>query len=269
MYKQITVCVPSFDSLDYLKILYKSFKKNTKIAMDFIVHSNAHTSEMDVFLKENEIQFTSSPKNLGFTGVNKALKLVKTDYVFIVNTDMYFLPNWDLALLKEIKGFEKKGVDKFTLSADLIEPAGNNPEYVIEYFGHDTCSFQEDNLLNFYYNNKSRLNTGDKTQYSHPILVPMKYMKVIGYLDDNYFPGWSVDHDLPAALYIMGFRHFKKVCSCRVYHFISKTFTKLSKKDNMKHGQDVFLNKWGITVDEFRKKLGIANPYREVPGGIL
>jgi GT2 family glycosyltransferase len=265
----ITVAVPSWNSLEYLKILYGSLKRNTKIQYEFIVHDNGSTDETEAWLKQNNINYTHSDKNLGFCGVNNALRKAKFDYLLTANSDMYFLPGWDIEILKQINKFKASKIERFTISACLIEPLGNNPEYSIFYCGHDTQSFDENKLLDFYLRNKEKIKRENTVQWSHPILVPKFMMEEIGYWDENYFPGWNVDNDLPKALYEKGCRDFLMLGSSRVFHFISKTFNKLPSEVKNRSGQDVFIKKWGISTDEMRKRLSVAETYRTLKDNLL
>lgn len=264
----ISVCVPTYNSLDYLKIFHKSLK-NTRLKYELLVHDNGSTDGTLNWLKENGIFFNRSEENLGFCGVNHVLRFAKHDYIMIFNSDMYCLPGWDVEILKQINKFKKKKIDKFTISCRLIEPLGSNPEYTIFYAGHDAGSFDEDKLLKEYFKSSESWKTVNTTQYSHPILMPRKLMEEICYLDVAYFPGWSVDHDLAAEAYKAGCRNFVMLTSSRVYHFISKTFTQLPKHVKDKHGQDIFEKKWGISVEEFRRKLKIAKCFQQVEEYVL
>jgi GT2 family glycosyltransferase len=267
----ISICVPTWNSLAYLKILYASLKRNTKLKYELIVHDNGSTDQTLEWLKEHsDIVFTRSEENEGFTGVNHALRLAKYPYTMIMNTDMYVLPLWDVEIFKQINKFKSQKVDKFSISCSLIEPMGNNPEYVISYHGHDDKTFDEQGLLLEYLTNRdTKYNKENTIQYSHPILMPSEMFKQMGYLDTSYFPGWAVDHDLAAEAYKLGCRSFIMLSSSRVYHFISKTFTKLPKDVKSRHGEDVFEKKQGISVKRFRQELGIAQPYKGVKDGIV
>ena len=153
-------------------------------------------------------------------------------------------------------------INRFTISCCLIEPLGANPEYTISYFGHDFNTFQEDNLIKDFLDNRSVKYKKESTiQYSHPILIPKFMLEEIAYLDEKYFPGWSVDHDLPKSLYEKGCRNFVMLGNSRVYHFISKTFTKLPNEVRSASGQDIFEKKWHMTVDEFRNSLNLKQPF--------
>jgi GT2 family glycosyltransferase len=255
----ISIAVPTWNSIEYLKILYASLKRNTKIQYEFLVHDNGSTDGTEDWLKQNNISYTRSDSNLGFCGVNNALMMAKYDYLMTFNSDMYVLPGWDIEILKQINKFKAAKTERFTISACLIEPLGNNPEYSIFYAGHDAVSFKEEDLLGFYLKNKDKIKKQDTVQWSHPILVPRFMMEEIGYWDENYFPGWNVDNDLPIALYKNGCRNFIMLGSSRVFHFISATFKKLPLEVKNKDGQDIFLKKWNMTTDKMREMLGVRN----------
>jgi hypothetical protein len=174
---------------------------------------------------------------------------------------MYALPNWEIEILKQINKFKSAGIERYTISCCLIEPLGNNPEYTVSYHGHDANSFKEESLLNFFLTNKNKIAKSDTIQYSHPILFTKKMIEEVGYLDEKYFPGWSLDHDMPMSFYEKGCRNFIMLGNSRVYHFISKTFTKLPTEVKNRNGLDIFLEKWKISVDQFRKNLKIAEPW--------
>lgn len=261
----ITICIPSWNSLEYLQILMHSIKKNTRMPHEIIVHDNGSTDGTYEWLSStshNVDKYSHSLHNLGFCGVNYALKAAKYPYCVIMNTDMYVMPGWDTAMLHQIQQFKKQNIDRFTISSCLIEPVGNNPEYDIHYCGHDAKTFNERELFNWWH--QTRLVKQNTIQYSHPILVPKFMLEEVNYLDEQYFPGWSVDHDLPKSLYEKGCRNFIMLGNSRVFHFSSKTFTKLPADVKNKDGQDIFLKKWGISVDEFRKQLEIATPFKAV-----
>lgn len=258
----ISICIPSWNSVEYLKILIPSIKKNTKIPHEIIVVNNGSTDDTAKFLLENKIKSFHLEKNKGFCGVNFALHESKYPYCMIVNTDMYMMPGWDTSMLYQIQQFKKNKINRFTISSCLIEPVGNNPEYDIAYCGHDAQTFSEEALINWWH--KTRLARQHTTQYSHPILIPKFMLEEVGYLDESYFPGWAVDHDLPMSLYQKGCRDFIMLGNSRVFHFSSKTFKKLPDDVRSRSGQDIFKRKWNISVDEFRKRLNIAQPYATV-----
>ena len=144
---KLSIVVPTWNSLNYLKILYKSLQKNVTIPFEFLVHDNDSTDSTEEWLNENKIYHTISEKNEGFCGVNHVLREVQTEYVMIFNSDMYVLPNSIESVLKQIQLFKLNKINRFTISSCLIEPVGNNPEYKIFNAGYDYNTFNEELLL--------------------------------------------------------------------------------------------------------------------------
>lgn len=258
---KISICVPSWNSLNYLKILERGLRRNTKVSYELIVHDNGSEDGTRNWLEQSEIKYTRTPKNEGFAGVNYALRAATNPYVMIVNSDMYPLPGWDEEILKQIKVFELNKIQRFTISSCLIEPGGN-PEYTTGLFGYDYSSFDEQALLNDFKTNRQKYFKPNTVQYSHPILAPKAMYEEIGYLDADFFPGWSLDHWMPWAMHQKGCNNFVMLGNSRFYHFISKTFTQLPNDVKNRDGQDLFLKKTGITVEQFRESLNLKSPYR-------
>lgn len=260
-----SICLCSWNDLEYLKLLYSSFKKYTRLPCEFIVHNNDSSDGTLGWLRENNVHYTSSATNLGVGAVNFAAAEAKYKYIVDVNADMFFLPGWDIALFKQIKKFETQKIDKFIISSRLIEPIGNNPEYQIFNCGTDWLTFDEKKLLDFYSVLQSRHE--ETSQYSHPICISKQLWDDFGGVDMNYEFGIATDHDIPASAYKEGCRHFIELAKPTVFHFSSKTVSKLPQ--NRPDGQKRFRDKWGITIDQFRQKMKIGQKYEKVVEGIF
>ena len=258
----ISICIPSWNSLEYLKISIPSIKKNTKLPYEIIVHDNGSTDGTEEWLKKNNVKYSKSAKNEGFCGVNHALRAAKYEYCLMFNSDMYALPGWDFAILGQIMSFKKAKIKRFTISCNLIESSGNNPEYDIFNAGVNAESFDEKHLLDWFSSTQPK--RADTKQWSHPILVPKFMLEEINYLDETYFPGWNVDNDMPKELFEKGCRNFCLLGNSRVYHFISKTFSKLPPEIKNKDGQDLFLKKWKLSTDNFRNEMKIKERFEMV-----
>ena len=263
----ISVCVCSWNDLPFLKILYKSLKRNTKLPYEFIVHDNGSEDGTEQWLIANNIKYSRSDTNEGVAAVNYAVKQAKHPYICDINADMYVLPDWDIEIFKQIQKFKYNKVNKFMISSTLVEPLGNNPEYTIANFGHSAGTFDEESLLLSFLSDASRYRKDNMVQYSHPITMPKDLWDEFGGVDVNYPYGIATDHDIPASAYEVGCRDFIMLGRSRVYHFINQTVRKLpkDKSDNL----EVFQKKWGMSVDEFRKRMKIATPYQEVEDGLL
>jgi glycosyltransferase involved in cell wall biosynthesis len=262
----LSVCLCSWNDLEFLKILHKGLQRNTRIPYELIVHDNGSEDGTEKWLKENKIKYSRSKENLGAASVNEAVAQSKYSHIVDINSDMYPLPGWDLEILKQIRNYKSEGVDKYTISSCLIEPRVSNPEYTISNHGVTPSSFDEEGLLQAFLTEKSFWIKPDTIQYSHPISMPKTLWDEMGGVDTDYPLGFSTDHDIPARAYAVGCRNFVMLGNSRLYHFISGTNNKLPKKPN---GDSTFLSKWGITVEEFRKRMNIATPYKRVPEGVL
>lgn len=264
-----SVCLPSWNSLEYLKILHNSLKRNTKLKYELVVHDNGSTDGTVEWLKQNKIKHTRTEQNEGSAAINYATQQASYPYLIIANSDHYMLPGWDIELMKQINKFKQNNIDKFFVSFSVIEPIGNNPECVIHYCGHDHETFDEQELLRFYLKECINYDRTDTNQYSGPNCAPTALWNGFGGMDMDYFPGWASDHDFAARAYKAGCRNFLLLGKAKVFHFSSKTFQKLPKEVRDKHGQDIFFKKWNITVDEFRKRLKIKEPYVTLTDGLI
>lgn len=256
------VCIPTFNSLPYLKLCVNGIRKNSEFIHNILIHDNGSTDGTLDWLIENDMDYSHSDTNEGFCGINHALRRAECEHVMMMNADMIPLPGWDIEILKQIKTFARHDIDKYTISSCLIEPFGNNPIYDIIDCGRDYVSYDENQLMNTYRTHRTRfMSRPDTVQYAHPIVIPRKMLVEMNYLDTSYFPGWTVDYDMIMCAYKSGCRHFVMLGKSRAYHFISKTFRQLPQHVQDMHGQDIFYNKWGITTEQFKEMIGTNRAY--------
>jgi GT2 family glycosyltransferase len=250
--------------LEYLKILLRSIKRNTKITHEVIVHDNGSEDGTEEWLKQNNVKYSRSATNEGVAAVNYAVRQAQFSHIIDINADMFVLPGWDTEILKQILFFKQNEIDRFTISSCLIEPYGDNPEYNIAYHGHNPQTFDEEGLMRDYLQNIVKTPKINTIQYSHPVSMPKKLWKEFGGVDTDYFPGYASDHDIAARAYNVGCRNFCMLGKSRVYHFISQTLGKLSPSLRAQNGHAMFQKKCGLTVEEFRSKIGIRNKFEVI-----
>ena len=119
---ELTIVIPTYNNLEYLKILISSIEKNSLYNHEIIVHVNENLDNTSKYLEEKKIKFTYSNINIGLcSAVNKAASLATTDYILYTHDDMYFLPNWDLVIEKEIKKIKNKF---FYFSGTMLQKKG-------------------------------------------------------------------------------------------------------------------------------------------------
>ena len=243
-HKMISIVIPTYNNLDYLKLCLKSLKKNSSFNHEIIIHINDGSDGTLEFIKTNNYKHTSSYDNIGLcSSINKAAKLVSNQYILYSHDDMYFCPNWDKVLLDEVKSLNH---DDFYLSGTMIEP---NSGHIICDFGIDLDTFKEDELLSKYKN----INFYDH-QGTHfaPHLVSKKMWDKVGGFSEEFNPGIGSDPDFNMKLWKEGVRIFKGLNDFKVYHFGSLT-TRKKKSLIQNRGDKTFLKKWGITTKFFKK----------------
>ena len=157
---------------------------------------------------------------------------------------MYFLPNWDFILSKEI---EKVKTNLYYFSGTMMGPKGCG---LIEFnCGATPDEFDESKLLNNYHN----FNHFDH-QGSHwaPHLIHKTTWDRVGGFSKEFDPGFASDVDLNMKLWKLGVRIFKGINNFKVYHFGSVSTRK--KKELLRNkGKRFFLQKWSISSDLFTK----------------
>ena len=243
-HKMISIVIPTYNNLDYLKLCLKSLKKNSSFNHEIIIHINEGSDGTLDFIKNNNYKHTSSDNNIGLcSSINKAAKLVSNQYILYSHDDMYFCPNWDKVLLDEVKSLNH---DDFYLSGTMIEP---NSGHIVCDFGIDLDTFKEDELLSKYKN----INFYDH-QGTHfaPHLVSKKMWDKVGGFSEEFNPGIGSDPDFNMKLWKEGVRIFKGLNDFKVYHFGSLT-TRKKKNFIQNRGDKTFLKKWGFSTKFFKK----------------
>ena len=240
----ISIVIPTYNNLDYLKLCLKSLKKNSSFKHEIIIHINDGSDGTLNFVKDENLKHTFSDNNIGLcSSINKAAKLVSGKYILYSHDDMYFCPNWDEVLLNEVKSLDH---ENFYFSGTMIEP---NSGHIVYNFGFDIETFNEDELLLRYKN----INFYDH-QGTHfaPHLVSKKLWDKVGGFSEEFNPGIGSDPDFNMKLWQEGVRIFKGLNDFKVYHFGSLT-TRKKKNFIQNRGDKTFLKKWGFSIKFFKK----------------
>ena len=240
----ISIIIPTYNNIDYLKLCLKSLKKNSLYKHEIIIHINDGSDGTLDFVKTNNLKHTISEKNIGLcSSINKAAKLVSRQYILYSHDDMYFCPDWDKILLNEVKSLDH---DNFYLSGTMIEA---NSGHIVYNFGTDIDSFKEEELLSKY----KHINFYDH-QGTHfaPHLVSKKMWNKVGGFSEEFNPGIASDPDFNMKLWKEGVRIFKGLNDFKVYHFGSLT-TRKKKNLIQNRGDKTFLKKWGFSTKFFKK----------------
>ena len=245
-----SIIIPTYQNFKYFKLTVDSIKKNSSHLHEIITHINGEDKSTEDYLIQNKLKYTKSSENIGLcSGVNNAAQLSTQNYILYSHDDMYFLPDWDLFLIDEIK---KINHEKFYLSMTQISHTkgvkGN-----LQHIHFDCGSSLENFNLNKLLKNYDKFNFRN-LQGSHwaPHLIHKSIWNKIGGFSEEFNPGFASDPDLNMKLWMEGVRIFKGVSSSRLYHFGSITARK-NTKINRNDGKKTFLLKWKFTVEFFVK----------------
>jgi len=240
---KISIIIPTYNNLEYLKFFLLSIKDNSKYNHEIILHINDGTDGTLDFAKKNLIKFTHSGKNIGLcSSLNKASKLSTTNYILYGHDDMYFCKNWDIFLEDEVKKYKD----------NLFYLTGTNVSINTGLLNYD-CG---DNPQNFNKVKFDKFCNDDLTpdfQGSHwaPHLIHKDLWTKVGGLSEEFNPGDGSDPDLCMKLWLENVRVFKCISKFKVYHFSSITTRKSNIKLN--NGTKQFLLKYGFNPRFFRK----------------
>jgi len=240
---KISIIIPTYNNIKYLKFLLKSIINNSIYKHEIIIHVNEGKDGTLNFIKENKYLHTYSSYNIGLcNAVNLAAELSSTNYILYAHDDMYFCRKWDFFLEKEINTYQD----------NLYYISGTNVsknDGLINYdCGTSPDNFDEDKFNQFCENDKS-----NDLQGSHwaPHLIHKDIWSKIGGFSEEFNPGDGSDPDLCMKLWNEKVRIFKCLSSFKVYHFGSITTRKREIIKN--NGTKKFLLKWGFNPRFFRK----------------
>ena len=240
-----SVIIPTLNNYKYLKLCIESIKKNSKLDNEILVHVNEDkNNETRKYLSNQKINFSYTSQNVGLcTAINIIAKKASSSYLIYAHDDMYFCPDWEEPLIKEIKNINHKF---FYISGSMIEP---NSGHIKFNCGEKIEDFDENRLLK----NLPNLNIDDH-QGSHfaPHCVHKDVWERVGGFSEEFNPGIGSDPDFNMKLWKIGVRIFKGLNLFKVYHFGSLT-TRKNKKIKQNRGDITFLKKWGISTSFFKR----------------
>ena len=249
----ISIIIPTFNNLEYLKICINSLKKNSIFKNEILLHVNEGTDGTLDYAKKNNLIYTLSKINDGMCiGCNAVSKKINYDLVLYSHDDMYFCPGWDSVLIDEVKLLN---TNKFYLSSIMINADPKLNGHLNLMAGETANNFDENKLLNEY-KNLSHYDFQGSTWAPH--LIHRELWEKVGGFSEEFSPGAGSDPDLNMKLWNEGVRIFKCLGKSKVYHFGSITMRKkpssISKKNNSNsNANKIFLLKWGITIKFFKK----------------
>ncbi|WP_186074771.1 glycosyltransferase family 2 protein [Burkholderia gladioli] len=238
-----SILIPTWNNLPYLQCVIASLRRHCAHDHQIIVHVNDGSDGTLDWVRQEGIEHTASPANIGIChAVNLAAARATREYIVYMNDDMAVCPGWDTALAARIAGLPS---NLFMLSGTMVEPVDTgNPCVVVRDFGRDAAALDLDALAAA----TPGLKRADWLGATWPpTLVHRDWWHRVGGYSSELSPGMSSDNDLSMKMWDAGCRIFLGVGDSLVYHFQQKSTGKIVKND----GRRQFLNKWGMTQATF------------------
>lgn len=245
-----SIIIPSWNNLQYLKYCIESIYKNSAYKHEIIVHINEGTDNTLEYIKNQKIKYTYSNVNLGICkSINLASELCTKEWLLYANDDFYFLPEWDLEIIKFYNNNKERLLNNCILCGTMIEYCGNNNCCIIKNYGHDIQNFKEKEIIKDIQLLKT-LKCNVKGSTWPPTLYPVNLFKQVGGMSEEYTEsyGFGSDPDIVKKIYDIGIRNIIGIGSSLVYHFGSKTTSRIK---NNGLGKVIFQKKYNMTIDYF------------------
>ena len=240
---RLSIIIPTYNNLDYLKFLLLSLKRNSTYEHEIILHiNNGSDGTLDYAIK-NEIKYTHSDKNIGLcSSMNKAYSLTTTNHILYAHDDMFFCKNWDTFLINEIKKYDH---NLYYLTGTNVSTRHGLMNYDC---GSEPLTFNEKKFNLFCQNDKTH-----DLQGSHwaPHLIHKEVWDKIDGFSEEFNPGDGSDPDFCMKLWLADVRIFKGISKFKVYHFNS--ITTRNNKIILNNGTKQFILKYGFNPRFFRK----------------
>lgn len=254
---KVSAIIPSLWDVDkeYTKLCIESLRETTKSDLDnqwdIILVTNGSGDE--VKLKKDDIKGVTIHLNTKTQGqcnaVNMGADVADGGYFFIVNSDMYFSPNWFKNINFKYKVFSPNLIEP-TNNAGSAEPfikfdGGNSLE---EFNREDTDVFVNAMMDGARVAENPRL---EEPGFNLPFFIRQDVWRLLKGYDKNYDPwGSNSDTDLQTRLNLAGITPMR-LRDVLVYHFSNKSGTfDGTHQDFYQNNLDYFKSKFGFDRDE-------------------
>lgn len=244
---KVTAIIPSLWEVDseYAKLCVESLRASG-VDWDIILVTNG-TEQKPPNLTE-EIKgltmhvHTRDQGQCNAVNIGAQLAAKDSDYLFIVNSDMYFPPEWNKNLRFEHRVF----------SPNLAEPvnnAGSAPPFAKIDGGLTLAEFKKD-VVDEEIAKMVETSAQPEHGFNFPVFIQKEVWDAIGGYDTKYDPwGSNGDTDLQAKIHLAGIQTVR-YHDVVVYHFSNKSGTfDGTHQAEWQQNWDYFTQKWGFNRD--------------------
>lgn len=253
MKQGVSIIIPTYNTLPYLKLCLKSFKEHSAYPHQIIVCADGCSDGTNDFLKTYPgIDYLILDENQGIcSATNQAARLANREYLFLANDDLVASPGWDQVLMSHANPAR-------VLSGVQVEPGWVPvaPCHIKRDFGQTSGDFREQEFLSFTSNEKWRKQGFSEPGANYPFLIHRQLWEQLDGLDERFNPGPGSDPDLFYRL-ALDQKELLRVRSCLFYHFGGRAsrFAGESGKQSQAwkkaavRSRSVFALKWGRPWD--------------------
>lgn len=264
------IIIVSWQNVVYLKKAIGSLRMHSKNIHNIIIYFNGTTEEEAERIVTHEIPsshkwgpilYLSNPVNIGLCdAANNASLLGTSDFIYLMDDDMYVLPNWDRELhnFRMAYGFE----DDTYLCSVMVEPNSTSSHSIEGDYGHHPQRFREVALLHDFEDGLFKDVIKPIVNTYMPVLFSRKMWEQIGGYSIEFSPGIGSDDDLAKKAWDFGCHNPVGVPDSLVYHFQSATTARITNYAEHAINRDkVFKELYGMTLNEFHKEIKRGKPW--------
>ncbi len=212
----VSIAIANYNGKHLLKTLLDSIKKSYFSNYEIIIVDNNSTDSSQDFIKKNykNVKLVINKKNLGYSGINSALKHCKGEYILFLNNDM-----------KLDKNCISKLVEAMSLDKNIAMTA---PKF-INFYDRSLKSGGTWVSRAFY---NGHINGNDDTNvkeipYLGAGLIKKKFVEIFGYLFDPDYFIYAEDLDLGIRIRLLRMK-ILFIPESLIYHMHSGTMQRVS-----------------------------------------
>jgi glycosyltransferase involved in cell wall biosynthesis len=265
MIENLTVIVPSHNTLNHLKNTYDSIRRFYP-TVKLIIIDDASTDGTDVWLSnltDNNLRIVIDKQRKGHTyWYDEGMRMSDTDICAILHSDMMIGP---LYFENQLKHLKPRTVVCATRVEPPIHPEGL--EKIVKNFGMDYFDFDQEAFDSFC----TTVQESDKDKKTKGIFAPWLLFKEdhlrIGGHDQNFAPYGYEDSDIFNRWILAGYEMVQSR-DALVYHLTCRGhrwnkgvgIENSDYKDTMRRGQRYFIRKWNQWIQNDELMMPIIHP---------
>lgn len=240
---KVTAIIPTLaKNKDYCELAVKSLRATTD--WDIIVVSNGTDINYPMDIPAAKRLRTRDQGQCNAVNIGAQAANPTTQYLFVVNDDMYFAPGWN----------RKLRFDYPVFSPNLVEPTDNEgsaPPFLKYDGGYTLDKFCRECVDKFIDRTTDAPGEAATTGFNLPFFIDYDVWRTIGGYDVKYDPwGSNSDTDLQTLIELAGIQPMR-LRDVLVYHFSNKSGTfDGTHQDAWQANWDYYTQKWGFNRDD-------------------